>query len=546
MWSIFSRDPAKDFGYDIFEPITDQCDEKSLWILHRGKRKSNNEEVTIFRYEAKPNESSYFELAKNTLKRIKTLRHPSILSYLDSLETEKYIVIVTEHVEPLTSFLKRMSDWSEKQKELALSWGILSVSKGLSFLNNDCKLVHANLSVNSIYVKSSSSDWKIFNLEYLTPVDGHVPAKSFYPHKIYTAPEIESYRPCDKQTDSWGLGCLIWEIFNGQLAEHSQLRQTKKLPKKLIPLYQGLCRQSSRYLIQDFISKGQEKDGYFRNNFIDTMNFLEEIQIKDSIEKNRFFANLNNQIESFPTYFCKNKILSFLITSLEYGDANSHCLDLFLKIGKLLDETEFQNRIIPIIVKLFGSKDRSIRSKLLKEIDEYIGYTANNIVNEQIFPQLLSGFLDSNPVIREQSVKSIFVLAPKLTAQNLNEEVIKHLSRLQMKDPEGGIRTNSIICLGKIASYLQPHTRQNIMLPLFARSLKDPFSPSRVASIQSLVATSNFFTLRDCTTKVMPALCIHLMDPEKQVRDQAFIALKNFLSRIERFSENPSLIEQME
>lgn len=37
MWSIFSRDPSKDFAYEINEPVFN--DEKSFWILHNGKRK---------------------------------------------------------------------------------------------------------------------------------------------------------------------------------------------------------------------------------------------------------------------------------------------------------------------------------------------------------------------------------------------------------------------------------------------------------------------------------------------------------------------------
>lgn len=47
-------------------------------------------------------------------------------------------------------------------------------------------------------------------------------------------------------------------------------------------------------------------------------------------------------------------------------------------------------------------------------------------------------------------------LAPKLSYSNLNEEVIKHFARLQTRDEEGGIRTNTAVCLGKIAKYLHP------------------------------------------------------------------------------------------
>jgi len=61
-----------------------------------------------------------------------------------------------------------------------------------------------------------------------------------------------------------------------------------------------------------------------------------------------------------------------------------------------------------------------------------------------------------------------------------------------------------------------------------------------------LSATQNFYSLRECATRVMPALCHLIMDPEKQVRDQAFKALKGFVSKLEKVSEDPTLVEQME
>lgn len=61
-------------------------------------------------------------------------------------------------------------------------------------------------------------------------------------------------------------------------------------------------------------------------------------------------------------------------------------------------------------------------------------------MNDQIFPQVVHGFLDTNPIIREQTVKSIVHLAPKLNYNNLNVEVLKHFARLQSKDDQGGIR----------------------------------------------------------------------------------------------------------
>ena len=141
--------------------------------------------------------------------------------------------------------------------------------------------------------------------------------------------------------------------------------------------------------------------------------------------------------------------------------------------------------------------------------------------------------------------KCMLHLAPKLNYHNLNEELVKNFARLQTRDEEGGIRTNTTVCLGKIASHLHPQTRQTVLIPSFLRSMRDPFPPARIAGILALSATQNFYSLKECSTRVMPALCHLIMDPEKQVRDQAFKALKGFVSKMEKVSEDPTLVEQM-
>lgn len=76
--------------------------------------------------------------------------------------------------------------------------------------------------------------------------------------------------------------------------------------------------------------------------------------------------------------------------------------------------------------------------------------------------------------------------------------------------------------------------------------MRDPFAPAREAGILALAATQNFYTLRDTATKVMPALCHLTLDPDKSVRDRAFKTLKGFISKLDKVSEDPSLVEQME
>jgi len=46
MWSFFSRDPTKDFAYEIGEKVSG-LEDRSLWILHQGKRKVSGRRVFV-------------------------------------------------------------------------------------------------------------------------------------------------------------------------------------------------------------------------------------------------------------------------------------------------------------------------------------------------------------------------------------------------------------------------------------------------------------------------------------------------------------------
>lgn len=55
-----------------------------------------------------------------------------------------------------------------------------------------------------------------------------------------------------------------------------------------------------------------------------------------------------------------------------------------------------------------------------------------DVVENQIYPPLSSGFTDENAYIRELTLKSILTLAPKMKQSTLTQNLLKHLSRLQV------------------------------------------------------------------------------------------------------------------
>uniref|UniRef100_F6Z9I3 SCY1 like pseudokinase 1 n=1 Tax=Ornithorhynchus anatinus TaxID=9258 RepID=F6Z9I3_ORNAN len=195
---------------------------------------------------------------------------------------------------------------------------------------------------------------------------------------------------------------------------------------------------------------------------------------------------------------------------------------------------------------MFSSTDRAMRIRLLQQMEQFIQYLNEPTVNSQIFPHVVHGFLDTNPAIREQTVKSMLLLAPKLNENNLNVELMKHFARLQAKDDQGPIRCNTTVCLGKIGPYLNASTRHRVLTSAFSRATKDPFAPSRAAGVLGFAATHNLYSMSDCALKVLPVLCALTVDPEKTVRDQAFKAIRSFMAKLETVSEDPAQLAEME
>uniref|UniRef100_A0A8C7IQP3 N-terminal kinase-like protein n=1 Tax=Oncorhynchus kisutch TaxID=8019 RepID=A0A8C7IQP3_ONCKI len=548
MWSFFARDPVKDFNYDI---LPDTQDKSGIWTLHRGKRKTGGEPLSVFVYEVSTGTEEQTQLAKAAFKRMKTLRHPNILAYVDGLETEKSLYLVTEQVTPLAAHLKAQSERGGSG-ELEVSWGLHQTVKALSFLVNDCHLLHNNLGIWAVFV-DRAGEWKLGGLDHMTPENGD--ASTSLPSAKAVHPEMDKYDAPESPNsgekwagDVWRLGCLIWEVFNGPLPRASSLRSLGKIPKALVPHYCELVGANARARPNParFLQNCRAPGGFLSNSFVDSNLFLEEIQIKDPAEKQQFFQDLSENLDSFPEDFCKHKVLPQLLTAFEFGNAGAVVLTPLFKVGKFLSAEEYQQKIIPVIVKMFSSTDRAMRIRLLQQMEQFVQYLNDAAVNSQIFPHVVHGFTDTNPAIREQTVKSMLLLAPKLNESNLNQELMRHFARLQARDEQGPIRCNTTVCLGKIAPYLNAGTRQRVLISAFSRATKDPFPASRAAGVLGFAATHNYYSVTESAARVLPTLCTLTVDPDKNVRDQSFKAIKSFLTKLETVSEDPTKLAEIE
>ncbi|KAI8984470.1 hypothetical protein BDF20DRAFT_816989 [Mycotypha africana] len=467
------------------------------------------------------------------------MRHPDILSYLDGVETEQSIMFVTEPVEPLSNQLKQDPDNN------LLLWGLYKVANAIKFLNEDCDMVHGNIKVASIFT-NKAGEWKLGGFELLCSMKEESPIILTFGGLVpeaqrYATPEVKkSGWTVIKELpsgaiDSYHLGCLIYETYNHRFeTTESLLLQKGNIPTSMHRIYTNLVNPTSRNRASAdmFLDEGLRPKGFFSADFVKVNLFLENISIKDQSEREGFFRKLDSCIDTFPSEFSKHKILPELVKAFEFGSGGAKALSAMLKVGEHLEAEEYQSVVIQPIIRMFASPDRAIRVSLLDNMSKFVDHMTNKMVTNQVFPNIATGFTDTVPIIREQTIRSILLIVPKLSDRIVNNDLLKYLAKLQM-DPEPGIRTNTTICLGKIAKHLNDSTRKKVLVNAFTRSLRDGFHHARVAALMALNATSEFYDAQECATRIIPAVSAVLLDKEKVVRDQAFKVINSLLKKIE-------------
>jgi len=238
---------------------------------------------------------SRLPLARNALRKLRTLRHPGIIKVLDTIETETNIYIVAEKLTPLSWHIKRKSISEETAK-----WGIHAVASTLKFINDDAASVHGNLRSSSIYT-SESGEWKVGGLEILSSMKEEdaiiynfgslVPENGrFAPPEVANGGWSAIKRSPLAAADSFGLGVLIYEVFNGSFHGNDQLSQTKSIPPSMVQSYRRLLHTNPKLRLSSshFIEQGKKSGGFFETPLIRLTTDVDNLGLKTESERDQF------------------------------------------------------------------------------------------------------------------------------------------------------------------------------------------------------------------------------------------------------------------
>ncbi|OAF72144.1 hypothetical protein A3Q56_00085 [Intoshia linei] len=100
MWKLFSTDPLSNFKYSLGKST-----DKDIFTTYANfyvcecKEKKTGQDFTAFVYEGINKSSGIHALCK-----IRSMRYPGIVQYVDSLDTKDALYIITEKCVPLYTF----------------------------------------------------------------------------------------------------------------------------------------------------------------------------------------------------------------------------------------------------------------------------------------------------------------------------------------------------------------------------------------------------------------------------------------------------------
>ena len=541
------------FPYDLGDTEGKLAESRTIpWTMRSGTRQDDGLPVTIFELSLLTCGEGVKELARNVIKRAKTLMIPGFLRCFDAVEHKDTAYLATELCVPLQRILrdadlKREYYETEARYLEAAALGLQQVGTALMALHKN-NLIHGNVSLDSTFVVRSG-EWRIGGIEFVSLFNE--------PHSIYQrywsmlpdyrrppetlATSTSATSPFVHNVDAWGIGALIFAAVSGTPqnellnAKTTEMRSARSMPR---PLHSGFVGVTSpnpkmRMSIEKFLS---DTEFITESEYVKCYHMVEELQLKDQADRDTVYRHLTQHIDLFPLRACKYLFLVKLGQAVQYGASSATALEPILKIGQRLsnDPDGFNELVAPIVMTMFTSNDPMVRARLLSCAQQYAPMLPQTLVNDKIWPHYVTGFNSTNANMRELTTRALVHFAPHLSEKIFAQEVIRYLTQMQ-SDREGPIRTNATICLCLISSYIPESIRAKSLLHGFGRMLKDPFLPSRAAALRSLSTSLKYFTDNQCCEMILPAVSPLMMDPYAEIRDLALKISDAIVARMHEY-----------
>ena len=504
----------------------------SVWDIHEGLSKADSSEsVTIFVLNKKSCSSADLLRAQNTVQRLKTIRHPNVLKYLDSIETDSAILLATEKVIPLVDV-----QWTSSQPFV---WGAFEILSATLFVLFDCKLFHGRLDPFAVFSTTSGS-LKLSGFDSACPKD-RANFSSIQPQTNWKNPPdsvVSKFQDPPAAFDVFGCLLILAYLLTDGMSRGINWRPTTDQYYEVLPPALG---------IRKFLESRSEPIGFLRallthpffteNKSVQIMEFLNNFQLQPETEVVRALESLSGPTD-LSDDMKKGPVLHSLMNIVRSSPKFAgSAVGPIVEIAELFRTCQSEkDAILSDLLFLYKIQDRSVRYKLLSGISRYSWAPVKWF--ETIFTEILPGFSDTHPAIREASLRAVPVLA-SIGSSKIGAKLMPHLRRCQA-DQEPPLRALAVAGVFEVIKKSGKSDMEisSNLIPTIVSGLQDPYPGSRFAASVSLSESADNISLADISGKIFPVLSPILLDPE--LGTASLDLMKRLLSRFEGSVSGPT------
>ncbi|XP_037999093.1 serine/threonine-protein kinase 36 isoform X2 [Motacilla alba alba] len=194
-------------NYHVLEMIG----EGSFGRVYKGRRKHSAQVVALKFIPKVGRSEKELKNLQREIEIVRDLHHPNIIQMLDSFETAKEVVVVTDYAEgELFQILEDDGSLPESQVQTIAA----QLISALYYLHSH-RILHRDMKPQNILL-GKDGVVKLCDFGFARAMSIHTMVlTSIKGTPLYMSPELVEERPYDHTADLWSVGCILYELFVG-------------------------------------------------------------------------------------------------------------------------------------------------------------------------------------------------------------------------------------------------------------------------------------------------------------------------------------------